>query len=695
MSGRARGLAFWLSIAALAAGLLGFVTAEMVLAAGLAVGGLWLLWFVVGFRGGGLGSAALGLLVAGVVVGLWSGDLGGGIRGIGQGNQAPGSGQGVSGFRDLGIGIAGQGKGIGWGAGGGRVLDLDAPDLVGGSCGRDWGSWVPAWGMGRWVLTLAVLPFAALAGILLVMWIIGFVPLVGRSAVRWVALRVEPWGGFGYWLADRIAPDRLSNIIVASNSGAHGSDRLLTDAEALDAWGRDGEEGFVLGMIGERVLRFSSLGGVLLEAAPDAGKTSSYVIPTLLSPSTESRMIVDVKGELLAKTGGYRETLGQRLLVVDPERITPYGVDRRDARINLLTACVPTEGEDVARAASLLAQALLPRDKKVNNPYFEISATELLEGLILWVRMAPDEILGDRPRDLMTVREHLHSVDIQADIEDKILPNLAGLEPHIRFALEGLLAPFVGLAEATFGSMPQQAKQALKFLDLPGWQRSMCARGEGGVTWAFANLHAPGTDLYICVQPGTLRAYPGAVRSLIAALTESLLAESIRRGDDGLNPKVRMLLDEVDTLGNCEPLIRAVTVGRPAIRPMFVIQGYSQLEATYGRDDAATLARSVAVRIHLATADAAVARMVSDLSGTRTIRDRSMSGQGRGGQSWSFGERSRPVITPGEVVHLPPDKGIVIQRGRYAAIVTKAKGWADAPFAQRYGMGATKPNEEP
>src|SRR2546430_786262 len=70
--------------------------------------------------------------------------------------------------------------------------------------------------------------------------------------------------------------------------------------------------GIVLGRYGRWTLRYGGPGHVLVVASPRKGKTTSMVIPTLLEPLPRTSVLVnDPKGELLACTGKYRNTLSK------------------------------------------------------------------------------------------------------------------------------------------------------------------------------------------------------------------------------------------------------------------------------------------------------------------------------------------------------------------------------------------------
>jgi type IV secretory pathway TraG/TraD family ATPase VirD4 len=610
--------------------------------------------------------------------------------------------------------------------GGGEVIDLDAQgdssavvDLdgtsvrparrsdrvpppqrgeIGASAGFNIGS--PDLNLGDglgWLKTVALclllMPFAYVV----FGWLIGKLPGVGPVIARNLAYPLERLGNYGWrgkvalWAADQIAPARIMQTVIRSDSGAHGSDRLQTDEETKNEWGKGEvdavgrpQDGLVLGKAKDgTVLRFDQLGSVLVEARPNAGKTVKIVIPTLLTPCRESRVILDPKAELYRKTAGFRRALGQRVLVVDPEY--PRLTSGPDARINILTAALPAEGEGIAKAAIGFCAILIPRPEPgQQNKFFTDNARELLLSFLVFVRCAPDDLLGSTPRSLYGVKTLLQSKEGVVELIKKIVDNVS-LLPVDAQPLVLTLGKFAEMDPRTFSSAPGEATSALDFLDLPGWRRALCydpAEG-GGVEYTLADFFEPGTDLYLTILSDTLKAMPGGPRLLIGCLMSALMAEGARREEsEGLPSKVRFVLDEVAQLGKCEPLVQAVVLGRTVARVMFVVQYFGQLEEAYGKHTAATLINSFALKVYLTANDESAAKRMSAETGEMTILDRSTSANG----GWSYRESGRSVLKPGDILHMDPNKLLVITPNRYAAMIDAIVSWRDPRFAPLIGM---------
>lgn len=602
------------------------------------------------------------------------------------------------------------------------VIDLDAPTvkspvarIITSIASGSTGTGGPGHLVGRWALWGLGGGIGALCVFFLLMRGIRRLPLGGtitRAIARFFESFAETDRSFWLWMADVVEPVRVMSKVIISSSGAYGRDRLLRAEEIIANWGQG--DGFVLGELRARawwrslfkldraaLLAYSGNGSILIEAAPEKGKTSGNVIPTLLTPSSESRVVLDVKGELVWVTAGYRRSLGQRVLVMDPQRITEAGRAGQDARINVLTASIPASGEAIAdRAMQLITLLLPPSSGGDNNEYFKDNARSLLLGLLVWVRCAPADLLGEVPRSLIGVKGLLDlSEGITAYIRDVVVPNSGRLPRHAQ-PIVSALGKFLALAEETFSSAATQAGNSLAFLMSFGWRRALGGEldddGGAGEVFKFSDFFEAGTDLYLAITPAQLKANPTAPRLFFGCLFNELIEEGVRRGGKGLDSKVRFVLDEAAQMGRIDSLVTAVEVGRTVARIMFVVQYYGQLIKAYGKEDAETLRTSFACKLYLSVSSGDAAKRISQESGMTTVLDRSTSN--RDGNS--LRERGREVLTVGDITTMPSSRAIVMgpspRRGEpsYAAEIDRIF-WETHPRFGALGNKAEMPPSPP
>src|SRR5205085_5576831 len=104
--------------------------------------------------------------------------------------------------------------------------------------------------------------------------------------------------------------------LIPRRRSLHGDARFATKKEIADA-GLLGNDGIILGRLGNRYLMLPGQQGVELEAPPRSGKGVGVVIPNLLNwPG--SVIVSDIKGENFMRTAGYRAVHGQEVHLFDP-----------------------------------------------------------------------------------------------------------------------------------------------------------------------------------------------------------------------------------------------------------------------------------------------------------------------------------------------------------------------------------------
>ncbi|WP_249362206.1 type IV secretory system conjugative DNA transfer family protein [Pseudomonas aeruginosa] len=179
-------------------------------------------------------------------------------------------------------------------------------------------------------------------------------------------------------------------VQAASAPGAqpvtHGSARWGTVAEIrqaghLVAPGKPA--GFALGRVADAPAgldqRFRFTGHVVTVAPTGSGKGIGAVIPNLLD-YPGSALVLDVKGENAAVTARARRALGQAVHVVDPFAVNGDGA----AAFNVLDRLDVWNPDCVSESATL-ADCLVIGSEKAESKFFDESAKNLLQGLMLHV----------------------------------------------------------------------------------------------------------------------------------------------------------------------------------------------------------------------------------------------------------------------------------------------------------------------
>ncbi len=167
-------------------------------------------------------------------------------------------------------------------------------------------------------------------------------------------------------------------------------------------------------------------------------------------------------------------------------------------------------------------------------------------------------------------------------------------------------------------------------------------------------------------------------------LTESL------DGSDGIarRHKLLLMLDEFPALGRLDFFETALAfMAGYGIRSFLIAQSLNQIDKAYGQNH--SILDNCHVRVTFATNDERTAKRISETLGTATELRAQRNYAGHRLAPWlghlmvSRQETARPLLTPGEVMQLPPDEAVVMVSSLAPIKARKLRYFADANFKQR------------
>jgi type IV secretion system protein VirD4 len=167
-------------------------------------------------------------------------------------------------------------------------------------------------------------------------------------------------------------------------------------------------------------------------------------------------------------------------------------------------------------------------------------------------------------------------------------------------------------------------------------------------------------------------------------LTESL------DGSDGIERrhKLLLMLDEFPALGRLDFFESALAfMAGYGLRAFLIAQSLNQIDKAYGPNHA--ILDNCHVRIAFATNDERTAKRISDALGTATELRAQRNYAGHRLAPWlghlmvSRQETARPLLTPGEVMQLPPDDAVVMVSGHAPIRARKLRYYQDRNFLVR------------
>jgi Type IV secretory pathway, VirD4 components len=193
------------------------------------------------------------------------------------------------------------------------------------------------------------------------------------------------------------------------------------------------------------------------------------------------------------------------------------------------------------------------------------------------------------------------------------------------------------------------------------------------------------TTLYLVVPPSDISRTKPLIRLILnqigRRLTEDLHTTNRRH-------RVLLMLDEFPALGRLDFFESALAfMAGYGLKSFLIAQSLNQIEKAYGANN--SILDNCHVRVSFATNDERPAKRVSDALGTATEMRAMKNYAGHRLSPWlghlmvSRSETARPLMTPGEVMQLPPDDEIVMVAGVPPIRAKKARYFEDWRLAER------------
>ena len=456
---------------------------------------------------------------------------------------------------------------------------------------------------------------------------------------------------------------RQSQLVTTYGSARWASDEEVASAGLTDA------VGVFLGRTALSYLRHEGPEHVMAFAPTRSGKGVGLVVPTLLTwPG--SAVIHDIKGENWTLTAGWRSRFSHCVL------FNP--TDARSAAYNPLLEVRrgAHEVRDVQNIADILVD---PEGALEKRNHWEKTSHALLVGAILHVLYAGSDktlrgvanFLSDPAR---TFENALHRM-----MTTRHLPE--GPHPVVASAAREVMNKSENERSGVLST-------AMSFLGL--YRDPTVAEVTSRCDWRIADLISAEhpVSLYLVVPPSDISRTKPLIRLLLnqigRRLTESL------DGSDGIARKHKLLLmlDEFPALGRLDFFESALAfMAGYGLRAFLIAQSLNQIDKAYGPNHA--ILDNCHVRIAFATNDERTAKRISDALGTATELKAQRNYAGHRLAPWlghlmvSRQETARPLLTPGEVMQLPPDDAVVMVSGHPPIQAKKIRYYADRNFTGR------------
>nr|WP_070959412.1 IncP-type conjugal transfer protein TraG [Hyphomonas sp. Mor2] len=498
-----------------------------------------------------------------------------------------------------------------------------------------------------------------------------------------------PWRLFQWWYAyEAYAPDVFARAgVIAASGGLFGilaavigsvwrsrwEKRVTTYGSARWAEPKDirkagllKPDGVFLGQWHGKYIRHAGPEHVLAVAPTRSGKGVGLVVPTLLS-WTGSAVIHDIKGENWDITSGWRSLFSKC------HKFNP--VELNSSRFNPLAEIRlgHYEVRDVQNIADILID---PEGSLKSRDHWDKTAYALLVGVIIHVLYAEtDKTLAGCVRFLSDpTRTIKDTVDIMAKTAH--LPD-GGTHPSV-------LQAAGELAKKTDNEASGVLSTTLSLLSL--YRDPVVAHVTSKSDWKIDDLISAQrpVSIYLSIPPSDISRTKPLVRLMLNQIARRLTEKLPREGAR----KVLLMLDEFPALGRLDFFENALAfMAGYGVRAFLIAQSLNQIEKAYGPNH--SILDNCHVRVAFATNDERTAKRFSDALGTKTELRSQKNYTGHRLAPWlshmmvARQETQRPLLTPGEIMQLPPQEQVVMVSGMAPIQCKKLRYYSDQNFKQR------------
>jgi type IV secretion system protein VirD4 len=501
------------------------------------------------------------------------------------------------------------------------------------------------------------------------------------NKIRWA-------GGLGFGLPLLLWLFAVFALFKSREPSFHGDARFATRADLKKAGLLgDAPEGIVVGRFGHDLLRLGGTQHVIMTAPTRTGKTTGVAIPVLLTYG-HSIVAMDLKGELYQLTSGWRAQQGQKIRVFAPydeagrtHRFNPFQMMSGDPRVRISE--IQTVG------------AILYPDDPHKDPFwtnqsrtaFFAFASYMFEQWDQRMRQladqkAPPELLPDPNSDPQFPSfEHIYKLSVGTGGKDTraLIHDILQGDDHgfVTEATRTAFSGLAGLAEQTFSSVIGSMQEPLQQFLNP-----IVAAATNASDFNVATLRREPTTIYVVIPPDKL----GESSKLLNIFFSTVVGQNLRttpQEDRSIRNQLLLLLDEFTAMGRVDVLSKRISLTAGYwVRDLSIIQSLSQLDSTYGADEARTYITNHAASIVFTPREQRDAEEYSRQLGDTTVRRRNRS-VGQGGTSYSYTEERRPLMLPQELKGLGNEEELIFFEGCPPIRCSKIRYFKDPFFKKR------------
>ena len=460
-------------------------------------------------------------------------------------------------------------------------------------------------------------------------------------------------------------------IFAPAKRSLFGDARFAKRSEIKRA-GLLGENGIIVGKLGNRYLTFDGQQHAIISAPTRSGKGVGIVIPNLLN-WPDSVVVLDIKQENWGITSAFRRKHGQQCYLFNPA-----ASDYRTHRYNPL-AYISEDPNFRIDDVQKIANMLFP-DQAGTDVIWTATPRSLFLGVVLYLIETP----GKQVTLGQVMRETLADGDGSAYFAKAINERAKSGNP-LSGACARALNSYISISsENTRAGVMTSFRSRLEL-----WMNPLVDAATSANDFDLRDVRKKRMSIYLGVTPDNLERMAPLLNPFFQQLID-LNTRELPNQNKALKYSCMLLMDEFTAIGKIGILSRGISyIAGYNLRMMPIIQSPAQLVEVYGKDAAQTFATNHALNIVYPpkASETQTARDISEWLGYQTVKGVSESkGKelfSKKSKSESRSDQRRALLLPQEITSLGETRELVILENTPPILAKKVVYYKDAVFIDR------------
>lgn len=372
----------------------------------------------------------------------------------------------------------------------------------------------------------------------------------------------------------------------------------------------------------------------LVVAPPGTGKTSGIILPNLFTVPN-STLALDIKGELYAKSAGYRKKyFNNEILLFEPFS------DNNTLFFNPFDNSIVKDMNfiQMMKLADQIAGTIFVAEKGKEGDHWVTSAKTLFTFFALYnmqkhkhtslgdLTQAPkkdyfNELNEEFGKECLVEDEDTEEVSRDYNVDTfKVFLKQVANDENLDEIVRNQARAYQTAAEQEFAGIKSTYDTYMKVFTNP-----QVANATSKMNFRFEDLRIKRKTMYVVIQTEDMDILAPLVRIFIESLFKKLMS-----GQENSNPDkfIYCLLDEFVRFGKMPFLLESPALCRSyGLIPVFVTQSYEQIRKYYGEDDLGIIRANAGYQTIFRMNTEKDAKEISDLIGDFT-REKTSSSKG-------------------------------------------------------------------